>query len=133
MIPNRFPTDCPPDCLFFCRSLSVQLSVRLCLSVGMYTAEPAYSYNVYSRFSAIVELNLYPFAFISLLFYPCYSRLLFQQTIFFLLESTKGGLCCIQRTHFYATKIPGPLIRALGFFGLHFLWTIFPTNKKKTE
>ena len=40
------------------------------------TAEPAYSYNVYSRFSAIVEFNLVPFAFISLLFYPCYSRLL---------------------------------------------------------
>ena len=33
------------------------------------TAEPAYSYNVYSRFSAIVELNLVPFAFISLFFY----------------------------------------------------------------
>ena len=40
------------------------------------TAEPAYSYIVYSRFLAIVELNLVPFAFISLLFYPCYSRLL---------------------------------------------------------
>ena len=39
------------------------------------TAEPDYS-NVYSRFSAIVELNLVPFAFVSLLFYPCYSRLL---------------------------------------------------------
>ena len=41
-----------------------------------YTAEPAYSYNVHSRFLAIVELNLVPFVFISLLFYPCYSRLL---------------------------------------------------------
>ena len=39
------------------------------------TAEPAYSYNVYSRFSAIVELNFVPFAFISSLFNPCYSRL----------------------------------------------------------
>ena len=41
-----------------------------------YTAEPAYSYNVYSRFSAIVELNLVPFAFVSLLFNPCYDILL---------------------------------------------------------
>ena len=41
-----------------------------------FTAEPAYSNIVYSRFLAIVELNLIPFAFISLLFYPCYSRLL---------------------------------------------------------
>ena len=40
------------------------------------TAEPAYSYIVYSRFLAIVELNLVPFTFISVLFYPCYSRLL---------------------------------------------------------
>ena len=32
------------------------------------TAEPAYSYNLYSRFLAIVELNLVPSAFISLLF-----------------------------------------------------------------
>ena len=40
------------------------------------TAEPAYSYNVYSRFSAMVKLNLVPFAFVSLLFYPCYSRIL---------------------------------------------------------
>ena len=40
------------------------------------TAEPAYSYIVYSRFFAIVELNFVPFAFISLLFYPYYSRLL---------------------------------------------------------
>ena len=31
------------------------------------TAEPAYSYNVYSGFLAIVELNLVSFAFISLL------------------------------------------------------------------
>ena len=45
--------------------------------VIQHTAEPAYSYIVYSRFLAIVELNLVPFAFISLLFYPCYSRLLF--------------------------------------------------------
>ena len=29
------------------------------------TAEPAYSYNVYSRCSAIVELNLVSFAFVS--------------------------------------------------------------------
>ena len=48
-----------------------------CLSLYHNTAEPAYSYNVYSRFSAIVELNLVPFASISILFYPCYSRLLF--------------------------------------------------------
>ena len=40
------------------------------------TAEPAYSYIVYSRFLAIVELNLIPPAFIFLLFYPCYNRLL---------------------------------------------------------
>ena len=40
------------------------------------TAEPAYSYIVYNRYSAIVVLNLVPFAFISLLFYPCYNRLL---------------------------------------------------------
>ncbi len=32
------------------------------------TAEPAYSYKVYSRFLAIVELTLVPLAFISLLF-----------------------------------------------------------------
>ncbi len=35
------------------------------------TAEPAYSYIVYSRFFAIVELNLVPLAIISLLLYPC--------------------------------------------------------------
>ena len=40
------------------------------------TAESAYNYIVYSRFLAVVELILIPFAFISLLFYPCYSRLL---------------------------------------------------------
>ncbi len=40
------------------------------------TEEPAYSYIVRSIFLAIVELNLVPFAFISLLFYPCYSRFL---------------------------------------------------------
>ena len=50
----------------------------MCLSVQSIdsTAERAYSYNVYSRFLAILELNLVPFAIISLLFYPCYSRLL---------------------------------------------------------
>ena len=48
-----------------------------CLSSIPNTAEPNYSYNGYSRFLAIVELNLVPFAIISLLFYPCYSRLLF--------------------------------------------------------
>ena len=36
-------------------------------------AEPAYSYNVYSRFLAIVELDLVPFALISFLFYPCHN------------------------------------------------------------
>ena len=41
-----------------------------------YTAEPVYSYIIYSRFFGIVELNLVPFAFISSLFYPYYSRLL---------------------------------------------------------
>ena len=41
-----------------------------------HTAEPAYSYIVYSRLSAIVELNLVHFAFISLLSYPCYNKLL---------------------------------------------------------
>ena len=40
------------------------------------TAEPAYSYIAYSRFLAVVELNLIPFAFIIVLFYSCYSRLL---------------------------------------------------------
>ena len=40
------------------------------------TAEPAYSYIVYSRFLVIVELKLVPFAPVFLLFYPCYSRLL---------------------------------------------------------
>ncbi len=42
---------------------------------AVHTAEPAYSYIVYSRFLAIVELNLIPLAFISLLFYPYNSRL----------------------------------------------------------
>ena len=66
------------------------------------TAGPAYSYIVYSRFLAIVELNLIPFAFISLLFYPCYSRLLLQQTNFFApMESTIGGLCCTSFSVFF--------------------------------
>ncbi len=52
------------------------LAQRHFAEVFIDTAEPAYSYIVYSRFLAIVELNLVPFAFISLLFYPCYSRLL---------------------------------------------------------
>ena len=34
-----------------------------------YTVEPVHSYIVYGRFLAIVELNLIPFVFISLLFY----------------------------------------------------------------
>ena len=35
------------------------------------TAEPAYSYIVYSRFLAIVKLNFVSFALFSLLLYPC--------------------------------------------------------------
>ena len=42
------------------------------------TVEPAYSYLVCNRFSGITELNLVPFAFISLLFYPCWDRLLLR-------------------------------------------------------
>ena len=72
------------------------LLMTLSLTQIQTTAELTYSYIVYSRFFTIVEFNLVPFAFISLLFYPCYSRLLFQQTKFFApLGSTIGGLRCI--------------------------------------
>ena len=41
-------------------------------NISQDTAEPAYSYIIFNRFLAIVELNLDPYTFISLLFCPCY-------------------------------------------------------------
>ena len=40
------------------------------------TARPAYSYIVFDKFSAIAELELAPFVYIPLLFYPSYNKLL---------------------------------------------------------
>ena len=37
------------------------------------TAEPAYSYIVFNILPALVELNIIPFDFVYLLFYPCYN------------------------------------------------------------
>ncbi len=57
---------CLPECfqlLLFCSDFVVNI-------VFLNTVEPAYSYIVYSRFLAIVESSLVPFAFISLLLYP---------------------------------------------------------------
>ena len=39
-------------------------------------AEPAYSYIVFIRFSAVVEIKLIPFVYIPLLIYPSCNRLL---------------------------------------------------------
>ena len=53
------------------RSAAHQITSLECLRsdvnmvIESYTAEPAYSYIVYSRFWAIVELNLVPFSFVS--------------------------------------------------------------------
>ncbi len=47
-----------------------------CLTTYPGTAEPAYSYIVYSRFLAIVELKSAPFIYVALLFYPSCIRLL---------------------------------------------------------
>ena len=40
------------------------------------TAEPAYSYIVYNRYSAVIEKNLAPTVYKSLLFYPSCNKLL---------------------------------------------------------
>ena len=102
-------------------NLGINSNIKYIVGLNAYfsngnTAEPAYSYNVYSWFSAIVELNLVPFAFISLLFYPCYSRLLLSTIFFVPVESTIGGLRCISNiSHMPRPRRLGwsPLARAL--------------------
>ena len=49
------------------RQTSIPVTITILFMIFSYTAEPAYSYIVYSRFLAIIELNLVPLASIYLL------------------------------------------------------------------